>query len=152
MNDHVAKPVDPQQLFRTVLRWLLAGRTGAADTSAAQSSSHVSTAHLTELSMSFSFDQPTARTAGASPHGPGSVCPQRDAPDRQQLTDALDQLDSLFRRADFDALTVWRRHAPHLQTDDTALLITLEAQLRGYDYEAALATLGALRERLLMPS
>jgi CheY-like chemotaxis protein len=131
MNDHVAKPVDPQQLYRTVLRWLLAGRSDGADRLVDAAADHANAA-LDPLAASASL--------------------RLDAADKAALVQALDQLEALFVRADFEALGVFRRLAPALRVHDPAQVLSLEAQLRGYDFEAALLTLQALRERLLMPS
>ncbi|MEY2686502.1 MAG: hypothetical protein RL375_700, partial [Pseudomonadota bacterium] len=126
MNDHVAKPVDPSQLYRTLLRWLPA--TGAV--------------------------RPDTGTGAAEPAaGPTGTAasPPRDLPDGRSLNEALDRLETLFTHADFDALTIWRQLAPALMPHAPAQVLALEAQLRVFDYDAALATLAALRQGLLMP-
>jgi CheY-like chemotaxis protein len=127
MNDHVAKPVDPQHLYRAVLRWLLAGRAVQIEAMGDQAAHAVTVASVA--------------AAGEPP-----------PTDKQTLVQALDHLDSLFVQADFDAVRALRLLAPVLRVHDAARVVTLETQLRAYDFEGALVTLETWRARLLMPS
>ncbi|MDE1926992.1 MAG: hypothetical protein KGI36_07385, partial [Burkholderiales bacterium] len=73
----------------------------------------------------------------AAPAEPGAALP----------ADALDRLEALLAASDYGAVECQRRLAPALQRHAPAEAARLDACLRSFDYEGALAALRVLRAR-----
>jgi len=121
MNDHVAKPVEPEALFATLSRWL-------APAAAAR-----------------------AGDAGVPPAaaGPAGVPGASDAIalDTPQAQAQLAQLEALLEAGDFAAAAAGRDVAALIRAmaDDQGR--AFELHLRNYDYAPALAALRELRRK-----
>ena len=123
MNDHVAKPVDPQQLYTLMARWTQAdARTRRALSESAFRASQFSGDDLAPLPMPPSPTLPSAQ--------------------------ALDQFEQLLASGDFAAGAQFRALSPGLlaQFGDPAQAVGLH--LRRHDYAGALQVLRRLRAGL----
>ncbi len=122
MNDHIAKPVDPQQLYATMARWT------QADPGA----------HLAA-----GDGEPAAAEADSGEPAVPAVPPHLDPPTAQELDDFAQQLAT----GDFAASASHRTLAPRLLAHFGAASQGIGAHLQQHDYVSALRVLRMLRAR-----
>jgi len=134
MNDFIAKPIDADALYATLLKWLVR-RAAPKDRAggAPEQPRHTGFAAGEPL-------LPPAADAVAAAHA------DAHAPvDREQVAAVLSELDALLEMGDTTAIVVLNQHADLLRAAFGAASEALERQIRQFAFDRARVTLRALR-------
>jgi len=123
MNDHIAKPVDPQQLYAMMSRWTQ-GSTGARRGPADNGF---------PASQSGTLDS----TTGTAPSASAPLAAHE-----------LDELERLLATADFRAGARFRQLYPRISAHFGSAAQPIDSRLRRHDYPGALQLLRSLRATL----